>query len=70
MTSKNDGMIHSFGNGEVWYAAKNPNQIKSATDNNGDFSTENDDIQMAIGREKVSLIRPSFIYERSMRAPL
>ena len=55
MTSKNDGMIHSFGNGEVWYAAKNPNQIKSATDNNGDFSTENDDIQMAIGREKVSL---------------
>ena len=49
MTSQNDGMIHSFGNGEVWYAAKNPNQIKSATDNNGDFSTENDDIQMAIG---------------------
>ena len=45
MASKNDGMIHSFGNGEVWYAAKNPNQIKSATDNNGDFSTENDDIQ-------------------------
>lgn len=26
----------------------NPNQIKSATDNNGMFSTENDDIQMAI----------------------
>lgn len=49
MTSKNDGMIHSFGNGEVWYAAKKPNQIKSATDNNGEFSTENDDIQMAVG---------------------
>lgn len=28
------------------YVVWNPNQIKSATDNNGDFSTENDDIQM------------------------
>ncbi len=28
---------------------KDPNQIKSATDNNGVFSAENDDIQMAIG---------------------
>ncbi len=56
MTSKNDGMIHSFGNGEVWYAAKKPNQIKSATDNNGEFSTENDDIQMAIGNRKPEYI--------------
>ena len=34
-----------------------PNQIKSATDNNGMFSTENDDIQMAFGRfvDKYSL---------------
>ena len=32
----------------VW----NPNQIKSATDNNGDFSTENDDIQMMVIGEK------------------
>ena len=30
------------------YAVMNPNQIKSATDNNGMFSTENDDIRMAI----------------------
>ena len=29
----------------------NPNQIKSATDNNGDFSTLNDDIQMAINNK-------------------
>ena len=65
ITSKNDGMTHSFGNGEVWYAAKNPNQIKSATDNNGDFSTENDDIQMAIGREKVSLNKTLTPQEKS-----
>jgi hypothetical protein len=31
------------------YIVYNPNQIKSATNNNGDFSTENDDIQMAVG---------------------
>ena len=30
----------------------NPNQIKSATDNNGIFSTENDDIQMAVDNKK------------------
>jgi len=29
----------------------NPNQFKSATDNNGEFSTENDDIQMFIGKK-------------------
>ena len=34
--------------GDTFYAAFNPNQIKSATDNNGMFSTENDDIQMAV----------------------
>lgn len=28
------------------FVAPSPNQIKSATDNNGDFSTENDDIRM------------------------
>lgn len=32
----------------VEFIAFNPNQIKSATDNNGEFSTENDDIRMAI----------------------
>ena len=30
------------------YVVYQPNQIKSATDNNGEFSTENDDIRMAI----------------------
>lgn len=30
----------------VEFITFNPNQIKSATDNNGDFSTENDDIRM------------------------
>lgn len=33
------------------YVVWNPNQIKSATDNNGMFSTENDDIQMFIGKK-------------------
>ena len=39
------------------YVTTSPNQIKSATDNNGMFSTENDDIQMAIDRfvDKYSL---------------
>ena len=32
------------------FVAFEPNQIKSATDNNGAFSTENDDIQMFIGK--------------------
>lgn len=31
--------------GDTFYAVFNPNQAKSATDNNGMFSTENDDIQ-------------------------
>ncbi len=48
MESGNDGMIQDFGNGQVWYAAKKPNQIKSATDNIGTFSRENDDIQMMV----------------------
>ena len=33
----------------------NPNQIKSATDNNGMFSTENDDIQMFIEKRRISI---------------
>ena len=39
------------------FVAFEPNQIKSATDNIGTFSTENDDIQMAVGRfvDKYSL---------------
>lgn len=41
---------------EAFYAVFNPNQIKSATDNNGMFSTENDDIQMAIGKKSPEYI--------------
>jgi len=44
MKSGNDGMIHDFGNGQVWYAAKDPNQIKSATTNTGEFSERSNDI--------------------------
>lgn len=44
MESENDGMINKFGNNQVWYAVKSPNQIKSATSNNGEFSTENNNI--------------------------
>lgn len=48
-----DGIISSDNKGTDADKAKeivvtNPNQIKSATDNNGMFSTENDDIQMMI----------------------
>lgn len=32
----------------IEYAALNPNQIKSATDNNGQFSSENDDIRFSL----------------------
>ena len=41
-----DNIIPShYGNGEYIYLAENPNQIKSATDNTGEFSAENDDIR-------------------------
>ncbi len=53
MESGNDGMIQDFGNGQVWYAAKKPNQIKSATDNIGTFSQENDDIQMMVENNQI-----------------
>ncbi|MCR4922280.1 MAG: hypothetical protein K5945_11340 [Bacteroidaceae bacterium] len=47
---KHDGVIGTnlSENAIIEYVAWIPNQIKSATDNNGMFSTENDDIQMAI----------------------
>ena len=51
--------------GNTFYAAFNPNQIKSATDNNGMFSTENDDIQMAVenNSEKNNIFaQNSYIY--------
>ena len=54
MKSENDGMIQDFGNGQVWYVAKNPNQIKSATENQGSFLNESDDIQMAIGNRQTN----------------
>ena len=38
----------------IEYAVFTPNQIKSATDNNGDFSLTNDDIQAAYGRPSVN----------------
>ena len=36
--------------------------IKSATDNNGMFSTENDDIQMAIGEAATTPSQESQVY--------
>lgn len=39
------GLIKSKG---IEYVVENPNQVKSATDNIATFSTENDDIQMAV----------------------
>ena len=46
------GMVYhkTFGYYEL-LTTRNSNQIKSATDNNGMFSTENDDIQMFIGNK-------------------
>ena len=41
------------------YVATHPNQIKSATDNNGLFSTENDDIQMMAERRQIDYITDS-----------
>ena len=43
--SQYDGWIYgTFPNGNGELVVDNPNQIKSATDNNGEFSTTNDDI--------------------------
>ncbi len=63
ITSEYDGIVNDkFDNGIMYklHLAKtrteiivfNPNQIKSATDNNGDFSTTNDDIQAAWGKKE------------------
>lgn len=43
-----DGFIAEAVNGATWYVAFEPNQIKSATENNGEFSRENDDIRFSI----------------------
>lgn len=42
-----DGAEFEEDSGEVTYAVFNPNQIKSATDNTGAFSKENDDIRFS-----------------------
>ena len=47
-----DGAEFEEDSGEVTYAVFNPNQIKSATDNTGAFSKENDDIRFS--RKKLS----------------
>ena len=50
-----DNIIPShYGNGEYIYLAENPNQIKSATDNTGEFSAENDDIRFSIDSDGIS----------------
>ena len=43
-----DGFIAEAVNGATWVVAFEPNQIKSATENNGEFSRENDDIRFSI----------------------
>lgn len=47
-----DGAVFEEDSGEVTYAVFNPNQIKSATDNTGAFSKDNDDIRFS--RKKLS----------------
>jgi len=42
-----DGFIFEEGNGARAYASFDPNQIKSATGNNGQFSTSNNDIRFS-----------------------
>lgn len=46
----NDGVIVGKGNGYNEYVVFSPNQIKSATDNNGEFSTEDNDIERSVSR--------------------
>ena len=46
-----DGFIAEAVNGATWYVAFEPSQIKSATENNGEFSRENDDIRFSIKAE-------------------
>lgn len=55
----NDGQKITVNNTkEVEYVVYSPNQIKSATANTGMFSTENDDIQMAIDTDYVTDLVP------------
>ena len=51
-----DGVIvpHTTERLGTWYVAPNPNQIKSAISNNGEFSTENDDIYASSVEETIT----------------
>lgn len=50
-SERNDGIIIDDGQTQMYVAFK-PNQIKSATENNGEFSKENDDIRFSFLTEK------------------
>ena len=74
-----DGIVIGKGNNVSEYVVFDSNQIKSATDNNGEFSTENDDIEMMISGytpEKLKLIsdwnqthpRPQYRYGETLKA--
>ena len=54
----NDGLIFELDNVIEEYIVSNPNQIKSATDNSGTFSTTNDDIRYSSVTELSSI--PAF----------
>ena len=43
-----DGVVVTYKDGTQEYVVFNPNQIKSATDNTGEYSPANDDIRMSI----------------------
>ncbi len=45
-----DGVIQEFDNGITHYVAWFSNQIKSATNNNGEFDTKNNDIRFQINQ--------------------
>ena len=55
----NDGYMITSNNNAWEFVAVSPNQIKSATDNNGEFSRENDDIRFSVIGENAALIDKS-----------
>ncbi len=48
---------------EIQYVVFEPNQIKTAVDNNGEFSTDNDDIRYSIGDFRDGLDKQDDIYD-------
>ena len=52
--------IFKFGDDDIIAVAKSPNQIKSATDNIGEFSAENPDIRFQIRRNEDRVARDLF----------